>query len=573
MLVNLLSWIVIFFVLFSFGDILLSLYNKVRRQKEEYNLLDRLLIGLCSLIIPLSVWSLWLPSNQIFLCVILIISAVYWIIWRKRASSIFENIKGLMNGLSQAQKVVLLSFILFTLYFFSWQQEVYDSLFYHYQNIRWNEEYAVVPGVANLDDRFGFNSNYFLLSAVFTFRFLLHEAVYPLQPLIVTAIGCWILYQVFVSKYEVKRVVILITYLLLFWVSITFLGNTSTDILPNFILFYIVARIILYPQLLKDNYLLGFMLPVFLLTCKLSFFPVGLISLYLLYMLIKQKKYKVIVFLCLISLLILVPWLVRNVIISGYIIYPLYQLDLFSFDWKVPKEVAIREKDYIFEIGYYFFRTAVRYPHESVRDPLVINILTSIIYLLSLLSLVVMTYLSFRKRRSTEVYIKLLFAVFLLTIVVWMFGGPDIRFVAGVLCALIMTAGVLFVRNSGRQLSAYGKTTVAIFLIGLLLWPVYCYHGFQKYTKDEKDYPLAHILVKPYSVIDQHKAKGLDITADFIEYKINNGQSMWISKGFPYDMPPPVSIGSHYSKFLPIECVEARGDCIQSGYRPKPDCR
>ncbi|GHV42022.1 hypothetical protein FACS1894179_10640 [Bacteroidia bacterium] len=193
----------------------------------------------------------------IFLLISIAVSSAYWSIYRKRALDTLAPVKRAIASLTKIQTLLLIALILFSLYLFSREQEVYDSLVYHHQNIRWNEEYAVVPGLGNLDDKFGFNSNYFLLSSIFTFRFLFGEAIYPVQSFFVTAISCWVLYELFKSNYEIKRVVVLISYILLFWVSIYFLGNTSTDILPNFIVFYIIARLILHPKSLTTNNIIG----------------------------------------------------------------------------------------------------------------------------------------------------------------------------------------------------------------------------------------------------------------------------------------------------------------------------
>jgi hypothetical protein len=452
---------------------------------------------------------------------------------------------------------------------------VYDSAFYHFQNIRWNEEFAVVPGLANLDSRFGFNSSYFLLSAIFSFRFLLSEAIYPLQPLIVTAIGCRVLYELFISEYEIKRVIILLSYILLYWVSIYFLGNTSTDILPNFIVFYIMVQAVLYPEFLKTNFLIGIILPVFLLTCKLSFFPVGLISVYLLYFLFKKKKYRVIVFVCIAGLLILIPWLARNAIISGYLVYPLYRIDLFSFDWKVPVEIAAKEKDYIFDTGYYFFRIALRYPHESIRDPLFINILTDIIYLFTLVSFIVASYPMLKKRKEANSRICFLYAVFFITIVVWAFGGPDIRFVPGILCAVIFTGGILLCRKKENRLRLprSSKAMICIFILGIALWTGGCYYNFHAGIEKNDTNPVSHALIKPYSVKDRQKAKGADIMDGVSIYGINNGLFIRVSESLPYDMPLPASIAGHYAKFIPLRCIEARGISVQDGYRVKTGCK
>lgn len=574
MLANFITWTIIFFILFSFGDMLLALYNRICKRDEEYNPVDKLLLGLCFLIMPLSVWSLWLPSNQVFLFIVFLVSLNYWAICPRRLFYTYDYIVKSTKGVfSPFQSVLIILFLLFSLYFFTWQQDVYDSAFYHFQNIRWNEEYAVVPGVANLDDRFGFNSNYFLLSAIFSFRFLLGEAIYPLQPLVVTVVGCWVLYELFISKYEVKRVIILLSYILLFWVSIYFLGNTSTDILPNFIVFYIIARIVLYPKLLKTNCLIGIVLPVFLLTCKLSFFPLGLVSIYLLYNLFREKKYKVISFVVIAGLFILIPWLIRNVVISGYLIYPFYQIDLFSFDWKVPREVAIREKDYIFDIGYYFFRIALRYPGESTRDPLFVNILTDIIYLLTLCSFIFASHLMLKKGKEIKKQIYLLYIVFFASVAVWVFGGPDIRFVPGILCAVMFTGGILLYRDGKLYLPRISKVLLCAFILSIALWTTNCYYSFYPQIREYDIHPFSHAMFKPYSITDQQKARGVDIIDEFSPYAINNEQTIWVSEGLPHDMILPASIASHYAKFIPLQCIEARGYKIQDGYRVKEECR
>lgn len=574
MLTILLSWVIIVFILFTFGDMLLTLYNRICKRKEKCNFPDKVFLGLCFLIIPLSIWSLWLPSNQIFLAAALLVCFGYWGINYQKAEQIYiRTIKSNLQTLSLQETISIIIFILAALFFFSWQQEVYDSAFYHYQNIKWNEEFAVVPGVANIDDRFGFNSNFFLLSAIFSFRFLLGEAIYTIQSLSVTIIGLWILYELFKSRYDIKHLIIFTAYILLFWISIYFLGNTSTDILPNFIAFYIIARIILYPDLLKQNYLIGIVLPVFLLTCKLSLFPLGLISLYLIYYLIKEKKHKIIIFICIISFLIILPWLIRNVIISGYLIYPLYQIDLFGFDWKVPHEIAVKERDYIFTIGYYFLRIALKYPGMSTRDPLAINILTDIIYLLTFASLLIITYLIIKKRKQIKAHIYLLFIVFLASIIVWATSGPDIRFISGILCAAIFVGGIQLLNDKKIHLAIFTRTVFCIFIISMLLWTGSRYYNFNTEIKADNIHSIKHSLLKPFSIKDQQQAQGINITDKFEIYPINNNLFLWVGSDLPYDMTLPASIHSHYAKFLPINCIEARGNTIKKGFKAKDKCR
>ncbi len=43
----------------------------------------------------------------------------------------------------------------------------------------------------------------------------------------------------------------------------------------------------------------------------------------------------------------LAPWLVRNVLISGWLIYPFAAIDLFSVDWKIPASYLQNDSDQI----------------------------------------------------------------------------------------------------------------------------------------------------------------------------------------------------------------------------------
>jgi len=54
-----------------------------------------------------------------------------------------------------------------------------------------------------------------------------------------------------------------------------------------------------------------------------------------------------------VALFTLLPWLYSNVILSGYLIYPLVELDLFSVDWKLPKTIGETEREFIKEGAYW----------------------------------------------------------------------------------------------------------------------------------------------------------------------------------------------------------------------------
>jgi len=80
-----------------------------------------------------------------------------------------------------------------------------------------------------------------------------------------------------------------------------------------------------------------FLLAIFSLTIKLSSAPVLLFALLIVYPYLAKREWRRILILGVASLLLVIPWLVRSVILSGYLVFPVGSIDLFSVDWKIPQ--------------------------------------------------------------------------------------------------------------------------------------------------------------------------------------------------------------------------------------------
>lgn len=314
MLAIIIAWIVILFVLLSFGDMFVSIYNRICGQREQYNFVDTFLLGICFLLIPLQLSSLWFPSGLYILLSSILISCMYWLLNRKKFLSHFKALKNSIDSFSLTSKILLFLSIIFVLIYCLWSSCIFDAAFYHHQNIRWFEEYAIVPGLGNLESRFGFNSNYLLLSSIFTFRSLFHDPIYALQSALFILVMVWIWKEVMKSDYNIKQIILLFFFCVFFFINRRDLADSSTDILPNICIFYLFVRLTLYPQALKSQRLLMIVLPVCLITFKLSTFPLCLLSLYVLVYLIRNKSYETLSFAFISSGFIIGLWFVRNAI-------------------------------------------------------------------------------------------------------------------------------------------------------------------------------------------------------------------------------------------------------------------
>ena len=82
-------------------------------------------------------------------------------------------------------------------------------------------------------------------------------------------------------------------------------------------------------------------LSVWAVTVKLSAAVCIILAIYPDVLLIKNKQWGKILCNVSLGLIIVVPWLARNVIISGYLLYPYPQIDLFNVDWKMPASVCV----------------------------------------------------------------------------------------------------------------------------------------------------------------------------------------------------------------------------------------
>lgn len=433
MLFVLTAWLIIFLLLVTCGCALVHAYESVTKHYESHNLIDLFIIGLCALSGILGLISFMFPCNQVILGILLILSFLYWSLVKEQRTRLIEKIKSYYKNTSKFQiLLVVLSVLIFLLYA-TWTMMRHDSTMYHFQQIRWNEEYSIIPGLANLEVRFGVNSSYFLTASIFTFRFLLGEAIYPLHSLLALMILVWIIGRFYTSR-NYKILLLLFIYVLFIYVNAFEIRGLSNDIVPNLIVFYLFARLIIEPSLLKKNFMLFIFVPFLLVTFKLSAALFFLIGIYPLCFIIKRRQWKIFRFLFISVALLLLVWGVRNVIITGYLIYPLYVIDLFTFDWKVPSIFLEKESEYIKSFAnsvfYKLFTDSDKV--EPMRYYVLQYIYWGVYVVISILSILVCT-LSFCRKIKLQNAKVLYFAcgVLLINILFWFISAPDPRFISG----------------------------------------------------------------------------------------------------------------------------------------------
>jgi hypothetical protein len=255
----------------------------------------------------------------------------------------------------------------------------FDTGLYHAQAVKWINEYGTVPGLGNLHHRLAFNSSWFYFSAFFDILAFDGKTAHVVN-IIPIALGLMLCLSGF---HDIARgnssLATILKCLLAFplctdrALMLIYLPTLSPDLVVVILTLHVMILVVGYIEKsetatdLQENsqheaFIIVVCISFFLPTIKLNGFPALLFPLFLL---IKSKAeaIKMAFTTCLVGGLVLLPFLVNNVILSGYLIFPFPQIDLFSFDWKMPYKAADTVRNSI--------RHWAIYPtHRSVESPL-----------------------------------------------------------------------------------------------------------------------------------------------------------------------------------------------------------
>lgn len=283
-------------------------------------------------------WKVGLMANLILLLICILCVVVF----RKQ---FLENLHTCRLTISPIKAV----FILVLLFVFAYGTSTgiihYDTGLYHAQSIRWIEEYGVVPGLGNLHSRLAYNSAAFCLSALYSMAFLGGQSYHCCAGFLafLLALVCM---EAF-TKERMKRPrlsdfarLTAVYYLLIIFDEMV---SPASDYFMVLLVFFIIIRwleLIERKETLYLPYALLSVLGVVVLTVKLSGALILLLVLKPAFMMIKEKRGKEIFRFLGMGILTVLPFLVRNVILSGWLFYPFTAFDFFTFDFKIPKGMA-----------------------------------------------------------------------------------------------------------------------------------------------------------------------------------------------------------------------------------------
>jgi hypothetical protein len=284
--------------------------------------------------------------------------------------------------------------------------------------------------------------------------------------------------------------------------SYTQVRLTATSASPDFIatLFILTIIYLLFEKDLKhpdsSNWLLVAFLGLVAVTIKLSVAPVLLITAVPVLIGLVKRKIKLFFTILILSVATLFPFIARNIITSGYVVFPSTSIDVVNVDWKYSPALTVNEKDYITayakkpgvtagEIGVVNRMTATGWlptwwQNRSAADKtiLIILVLSFIAILLSLKKVI----------RSGFIPTLVLLTMFS-GIIFWFINAPDPRFGFGSILGFIAVTAYLVFKE--REIFIGKNVLIAILVVvsGLIL--AYSGYRFKNFfSKDQLLTPL-----------------------------------------------------------------------------------
>ena len=340
-------WIYMFLTTFLIGYGILSAVTRYIPYRIRH--VDSYLIcGVVGVTVYAQLFSLFGRVGLLANLILCIAGLTVWGLGRRQLGGMLRKVwSNIRENRSGERGKVFIMLFLFLLFAYGTSRGIihYDTGLYHAQSIRWIEEYGVLKGLGNLHCRLAYNSSSFALSALYSMAFLGGQSYHCAAGWLALVLAGVCLEMT--GSFRDKRLhisdfarVMCIYYLVNIFDEMI---SPASDYFMVLTAFYIVIR---WLDLLEEEvqevlpYAMLCVLGVFLMTVKLSAALILLLVIYPASKLIREKRGGEIVTYLLLGIVTALPYFVRNVLLSGWLVYPFTQIDLFNTAWKIPKGMA-----------------------------------------------------------------------------------------------------------------------------------------------------------------------------------------------------------------------------------------
>ena len=461
MLSVLLDWLIIAITSYTVGYGFLRLMSicigrEVSAGKNA-NVL-RLLIGFMLTNVYAEIWSIFSPVNMWAVYILVFITLVIAYMCKQDMAETVNISKAPKPAVIASVAVILLM-----AYGSSRGYMHYDTTLYHASAIRWIEEYGVVPGLANLQSRYGYNSAEFAHNALYSFKWYTGRSLHCTTGFL-AMVSAHLLYdkELFTGRRTIQSVDF-VRIGLLYYLGMLFaqMVSPASDYVANLLIFDILILMLGRVKdrtLPADHYVLISLLAIYGITVKVSLAPMVLICLIPFVYYIIKKDVRSILFCIVSGLVIAMPYFIRGYILSGWILYPSTLIKLGNPDWQVPigeaqydaKEISmwgrgITDATKWSEVTLTNWIPSWFAALDTVEKVLITAVITSIVVLVA-----IEIRIGLSKNRGGlqryNILLELPIAwIMLLGVVTWFVGAPLVRYGLGFILSFpLLVVGILY---------------------------------------------------------------------------------------------------------------------------------
>lgn len=334
------SWMYIMLVCFLVGLGIL--------RGRKFNLIHYLVAGFIGITVFVEIFSIFGKIGALAHMIMLLAALVSGIICRKEVVALWHSEKA--NFFSW-EGFFYLCFIFLIAFFASRGTFHTDTNIYHAQAIRLYEEYGLIKGMGNLQLHFAYNSAYLAFAAIFSLNWLFGQSLHTTTGFIEIIMCLYAFHGLKDFKLHKSHIADLMRVGILLFTLVILNGSMSpaTDYVTMYFALFVITAWCENMETSRNVKLYSFLaiVSVFVVTLKFSASFLVFITIYPAVCLIKEKRWKRIgVYLCC-GLLIVIPFFVRNFLISGWLLYPFNGIDIFNVEWKIPEEYLLVDANQI----------------------------------------------------------------------------------------------------------------------------------------------------------------------------------------------------------------------------------
>ncbi len=565
MAIVLLSWMYIFLVCLLIGLGIYKILKKIINGIPPFSIVGFIITGIIGITVYTEFFSIFYKIGMLAHLLMLFAALISGYFCRKELMNSIQKLGSIgfsWEGFFYICLLVLIAFYTSRGTFHT------DTNIYHAANIRLYEEYGLIRGMANLQLHYGYNSAYLAFASIFSMHWLLPFSLHTTTGFIEAVLCIYACHHLKTFKEHERHLMDAGCLGILIYAVVNLTGSISpaTDYPTMFLSLYIITAwlsVIEQQDTMSVHAIHAFSLlsvaTVFVATMKLSAGAFAIIVIYPAFCLIKEKRWKEIILYIIMGFSILLPYLIRNILISGWLIYPFESIDLFRVPWKVPLEYLLVDSYQIKVWGRCLYDVAKidmpvkewlpiwwneqeRYAQYLIYANILGLFLSGLTVLYNLL-----------KKIKTEGALLYLHLGMIVSILVWFFLAPFIRYGLAFLLEvpLLGIAAWYDQKKKGFYSILTGTVAVCLFL---------CLSPYLNYYVTDDGVFLKRQIREPYYLLQ----KDYD-TAKMQSVTINGNEIYYSVEGIvnDYHQYP----GSCYEFML--ERTTLIGDTIKEGFMPK----